>query len=208
MFNGEWEKMFVTETARAENRVHEGKSLQQLARESGKDPMDFLLDLALAENLDTLFTGTLLNSDEEAVGRMIRDENSLLSLSDAGAHLTFLCDAGFGLHFLGHWIRERKLMPVSEAIRQLTSYPAEVFGIRERGRLVPGAAADMLLFDPATVGRGPARRVRDLPSGATRLTTAAVGIKGVWVNGDHVADASGILPSSPMAGKVLREFAA
>jgi N-acyl-D-amino-acid deacylase len=208
MFNGEWEKMFVTETARAENRVHEGKSLQQLARESGKDPMDFLLDLALAENLDTLFTGTLLNSDEEAVGRMIRDENSLLSLSDAGAHLTFLCDAGFGLHFLGHWIRERKLMPVSEAIRQLTSYPAEVFGIRERGRLVPGAAADMLLFDPATVGRGPARRVRDLPSGATRLTTAAVGVKGVWVNGDHVADASGILPSSPMAGKVLREFAA
>ena len=207
MFNGEWEKMFVTETVLPENRVHEGKSLEQLARESGKHPMDFLLDLALAENLDTLFTGTLLNSDEEAVGRMIRDENSLLSLSDAGAHLTFLCDAGFGLHFLGHWIRERKLMPLPEAVRQLTSYPADVFGIRDRGRLVPGAAADMLLFDPATVGRGPARRVRDLPAGASRLTTGAVGIAGVWVNGQRIADADGMCENAEPVGKVLREFA-
>jgi len=208
MFNGEWEKMFVMQTARAENQALEGKSLEQLARESGKHPMDFLLDLALAENLDTLFTGTLLNSDEEAVGRMIRDENSLLSLSDAGAHLTFLCDAGFGLHFLGHWIRERDLMPLPEAVRQLTSYPADVFGIRGRGRLVPGAAADMLLFDPATIGRRPARRVRDLPAGASRLTTEAVGIAGVWVNGQQIADADGMRENAQPVGKVLREFAA
>jgi len=208
MFNGEWEKMFVMQTARPENQVHEGKSLEQLARESGKHPMDFLFDLALAENLDTMFTGTLLNSDEEAVGRMIRDENSLLSLSDAGAHLTFLCDAGFGLHFLGHWIRERKLITLPEAVRQLTSYPADVFGIRDRGRLVPGAAADMLLFDPSTIGRGPARRVRDLPAGASRLTTEAVGIAGVWVNGQRIADADGMRANAQPAGKVLREFAA
>ena len=81
-------------------------------RETGKHPLDFLLDLSLDEDLQTVFTAMLLNSDEEAVGRMIRDPNSLLSLSDAGAHLTFLCDAGFGLHFLGHWVRERALMPL------------------------------------------------------------------------------------------------
>ena len=208
MFNGEWEKMFVTQTARAENRVYEGKSLAQLSAESNQHPMDFLLDLALAENLDTLFTGTLLNSDEDAVGRMIRDENSLLSLSDAGAHLTFLCDAGFGLHFLGHWVRERSLMSLPEAVRQLTSYPADVFGIRDRGRLVPGAAADMVLFDPSTVGRGPARRVHDLPAGASRLTTAAIGVEGVWVNGQRIADARGIAADARPTGKVLREFAA
>jgi N-acyl-D-aspartate/D-glutamate deacylase len=139
---------------------------------------------------------------------MIRDENSMLSLSDAGAHLTFLCDAGFGLHFLGHWVRDRKLMPLPEAVRQLTSYPADVFGIRDRGRLLPGAAADMVLFDPARVGRGAARRVHDLPAGASRLTTEAIGVEGVWVNGERIADARGISAESRPAGKVLREFAA
>ncbi len=139
---------------------------------------------------------------------MIRDPNSLLSLSDAGAHLTFLCDAGFGLHFLGHWVRERGLMPFEEGVRQLTSYPAQVFGIRDRGRLSAGAWADLLLFDPASVGRGPAQRVRDLPAGASRLNTAAVGVHGVWVNGQKTADASGIVPQARAAGKVMREFAA
>jgi N-acyl-D-aspartate/D-glutamate deacylase len=170
--------------------------------------MDVLLDLAVEEDLDTLFTGTLLNSDEEAVGRLIRDPNSLLSLSDAGAHLTFLCDAGFGLHFLGHWVRERELMPLPEAVRRLTSEPAAAFGIRDRGRLTPGAYADMLLFDPRTVGRGPAQRVFDLPAGASRLHTPARGVHGVWVNGRKIADAQGIVPDAPAPGKLLREFAA
>ena len=77
--------------------------------------MDFILDLALSEDLDTMFTATLLNSDEEAVGRMMQDENAIVSLSDAGAHLTFLCDAGFGLHVLGHWARDRKGRKLSAA---------------------------------------------------------------------------------------------
>ena len=107
---------------------------------------------------------------------MIRDPNSLLSLSDAGAHLTFLCDAGFGLHFLGHWVRERGLMPFEEGVRQLTSYPAQVFGIRDRGRLVPGAWADLLLIDPgqrrtwagAARARSPGRRVASEHRGRRR----------------------------------------
>jgi N-acyl-D-aspartate/D-glutamate deacylase len=208
MFNGEWEKMFVTQVKRPEHRAYEGRPLSALAAGSAKHPMDLLLDLAVDEDLDTLFTGTLLNSDEEAVGRMIRNANSLLSLSDAGAHLTFLCDAGFGLHFLGHWVRERGLMPLAEAVRRLTSEPADAFGIRDRGRLVPGACADMLLFDPHTVGRGPAQRVFDLPAGASRLHTPAHGVHGVWVNGRKIADAQGILQGARPAGKLLREFAA
>jgi len=208
MFNSEWGKMFVASAALPRNRGLEGKSIAQLAGEAAKDPLDYVLDLSLEENLDTGFTATLLNSDEDAVGQMIQDPSSLLSLSDAGAHLTFLCDAGFGLHFLGHWVRERNLMPLAEAVRRLTSHPAEVFGIRDRGRIAPGAWADLLLFDPTTVGRGPATRVHDLPAGASRLHTPALGVHGVWVNGKKVADAGGVCGGAAMAGRLLRDFAA
>jgi len=207
MFTGEWEKAFVAQVADPAHAAYEGRSIGALAKSEGKHPVDFILDLALAEDLDTLFTATLLNSDEDAVGRMMQDENAIVSLSDAGAHLTFLCDAGFGLHVLGHWVRERKLMPVEQAVRKLTSEAAELFGIRQRGTLAPGMHADLLLFDPKTVGRGPSKRVFDLPSGASRLTTPATGVHGVWVNGKKVADGGGIRADAPKAGKVLREFA-
>jgi len=138
---------------------------------------------------------------------MLNHPQSIVSLSDAGAHLTFFNDAGFGLHLLGHWARERGTMSMSEAVRRLTSHPAEVLGIMDRGLLRDGYAADLLLFDPATVGRGPKRRVHDLPGGAARLTTDAVGVHGVWVNGRPIADAKGLVPDVPLAGKLLREFA-
>lgn len=207
MFTGEWEKAFVAQVADPAHAAFEGKSIGALAKSEGKHPVDFILDLALAENLDTMFTATLLNSDEDAVGRMMQDKNAIVSLSDAGAHLTFLCDAGFGLHVLGHWVRERKLMPVEQAVRKLTSEAAELFGIRQRGTIATGMHADLLLFDPKTVGRGPSKRVFDLPAGASRLTTPATGVHGVWVNGKMVADGNGIRADAPKAGKVLRDFA-
>ncbi len=206
IFNGEWEEIFVVETRDQRHRWMEHHSLAELAQTIGKHPLDLMLDLALDEDLKTVFVATTLNSDENAVGRLILDENSLVSLSDAGAHLTFFCDAGFGLHVLGHWVRERRLMPIEAAVRKLTSDPADVFGMRDRGRLVPGAWADLLLFDPATVGRGAKERVFDLPGGAPRLTTPAIGVYGVWVNGAQVADQSGILEGCGRPGKLLRSF--
>ena len=163
---------------------------------------------ALAEDLRTVFTAQLLNSDEEAVARMLNHPHSIVSLSDAGAHLTFFNDAGFGLHLLGHWARERNAMSMSEAVRRLTHAPAQLLGIRNRGLIRTGYAADLLLFDPATVARGPKRRVFDLPAGAPRLTTDALGVHGVWVNGAQVADASGLISSAPLAGELLTSFAA
>jgi len=207
LFSGEWDKVLVVETARAANRALENRSLADIGRAQGKDPLDALLDLALEEDLATVFAALLLNSDEDAVGRLIRDPHSLVSLSDAGAHLTFFNDAGFGLHLLGHWVREQGVLALEEGVRKLTSEPARVFGIRGRGRLEPGCAADLMLFDPATVGRGPKRRVFDLPAGAARLVTPAVGVHGVWVNGERVVDANGPIPAAPRAGKLLREFA-
>ena len=206
LFNNEWDKVHVVETARPEHARHEQRTIAEIAREAGRDPLDTLLDLAIAEDLQTVFTAQLLNSDEEAVGRMLNHPNSIVSLSDAGAHLTFFNDAGFGLHLLGHWARDRSAMPMEEAVRRLTSHPAAVLGLAGRGLIREGHAADLLLFDPRTVGRGPKRRVHDLPAGGARLTTDAVGVNGVWVDGRQVANADGLVAEAPLAGRLLIDF--
>jgi N-acyl-D-aspartate/D-glutamate deacylase len=207
LFKGEWDKLHVVAAAEAAHRACEGKSIGELAAAAGQHPLDWFLDFGLKENLGTLFTGVLLNSDEPGVGRLIADPDNHVALSDAGAHLTFFCDVGFGLHLIGHWARDLGVVTIEEAVRRLTSQPAAIFGLADRGRLVPGAAADLLLFDPAKVGRGPARRVHDLPAGAARLVTAATGVHGVWVNGERVADAAGRVAGGRMPGRVLRDFA-
>jgi N-acyl-D-aspartate/D-glutamate deacylase len=208
LFNGEWDKVHVVEVAQPRHRELEQRSVRDIAQRLGKDPLDAMLDLALDEDLATIFTAQLLNSDEAAVARLLNHPHSLISLSDAGAHLTFFNDAGFGLHLLGHWVRERGALSVAAAIRKLTSEPAAVFGIPDRGRLAAGCAADLMLFDPATVARGPKERRFDLPAGAARLMTPAVGLHGVWVNGQRVVDENGPLAAAPRAGKLLREFVA
>ena len=201
LFNGEWDRVEVIES---KTKDLEQKSIAALAREAGKDPLDFMLDLALEEDLDTVFNALLLNSDEQAVARMLRHPSSMVSLSDAGAHLTFFNDAGFGLHLLGHWVRRLGVLKIEEAARKLTGHPAEVFGIKERGLLEPGYHADLLLFDPKTVDRGPKQRVFDLPGGHPRLTTAPIGVHGVWVNGTRISD--GRIFSGKTPGRLLRHF--
>jgi N-acyl-D-aspartate/D-glutamate deacylase len=209
LFNSEWDKLFVVEVGRPENRDKEGADLASLAKAAGKDPFDYILDFALSENLDTNFVAQLLHNDEKAVGRILADPATHISLSDAGAHLTFFCDAGFGLHLMGHWSRDRGVMSLEQAVHRLTGQPAGLFGIQDRGFLRAGQAADLLLFDPKTVGRGPKKRVFDLPSGAARLTAGGQGVHGVWVNGTRVADAKGLcVDRAARPGKVLRDFAA
>jgi N-acyl-D-aspartate/D-glutamate deacylase len=206
LFNGEWDKVYVENVGRPQNRKWQQQTVAEMARATGADPLDAMLDLAIEEDLDTEFSALLLNSDEAAVGELLKHPHSLVSLSDAGAHLTLFNDAGFGLHLLGHWAREKKVLSVEQAARKLTSDPAAVFGIKNRGRLAKGYAADLLLFDPATVNRGPKKRVQDLPAGGTRLITPPAGVHGVWVNGARIADAKGNLPLERLPGKVLREF--
>jgi N-acyl-D-aspartate/D-glutamate deacylase len=212
LFNGEWDKVYVENVGRPGNQRWQQQTVAEMARATGADPLDAMLDLALAEDLDTEFSALLLNSDEAAVGALLRHPHSLVSLSDAGAHLTLFNDAGFGLHLLGHWVREKKVLSLQEAARKLTADPAAVFGIKGRGRLQAGWAADLFLFDPATVGRGPKTRVQDLPAGGTRLIMPPLGVHGVWVNGERIADARGIRPelhaAKRLPGKVLREFLA
>ena len=201
LFNGEWHKVQVVESQR---------TIAEIA--GNADPLDCMLDLALKENLDTVFNALLLNSDEKAVGKMLRHPCSLVSLSDAGAHLTFFNDAGFGLHLLGHWVRKLGVLTLAEAVWRLTGHPATVFGIENRGALKPGYQADLLLFDPARIERGPVKRTFDLPAGEPRLTAQAVGVHGVWVNGARIVGRNGETQlrqrGEKLPGQLLRRFAA
>jgi len=199
----------IAEVQRAEHRALVGTTIGALAAETGRDPFDVFLDFGLDGELDAMFDCKLFNTDEDEVRRLLRHPHAAVALSDAGAHLSFLCDAGFGLHLFGHWVRERGDLTLPEAVKRVTSDVAGAYRIPDRGRLIPGAWADLLLFDPRTVGRGPRRRVHDLPTGAGRLDTPAVGVHGVWVNGVRTVDEhGGLRPDCGRPGRVLRDFTA
>jgi N-acyl-D-amino-acid deacylase len=204
--NKTWPHLTIMAVERPEHRDWIGKTIGALADASGRDPFDVLLDFGLDGELDAMFDCRLFNTDEDEVRRLLRHRHAAVALSDAGAHLSFLCDAGFGLHLFGHWVRERGDLTLSEAVKRVTSDVATAYRIEDRGRLAPGAFADLLLFDPATVARGPKRRVRDLPTGAERLDTPAVGVHGVWVNGVRIVDERGVIADAGRPGRVLRSF--
>jgi N-acyl-D-amino-acid deacylase len=203
-----WPHLTIMSVERAQHRALVGRPISALAEESGRDPFDVFLDFGLDGELDAMFDCRLFNTDEDDVRRLLRHRHAAVALSDAGAHLSFLCDAGFGLHLFGHWVRERGDLTLIEAVKRVTSDVAAAYRIADRGRLVPGAFADLLLFDPGTVARGPKRRVRDLPTGAERLDTPAVGVHGVWVNGVRTVDERGIIANVGRPGRVLRNFSA
>jgi N-acyl-D-aspartate/D-glutamate deacylase len=196
------------EVTRPEHRGLVGKTIGQLADESGRDPFDVFLDFGLDGELDAMFDCRLFNTDEDEVKKLLRHPYAAVALSDAGAHLSFLCDAGFGLHLFGHWVRERGDLTLEEAVKRVTSDVAAAYRIKDRGRLVAGAWADLLLFDPKTVARGERHRVYDLPTGASRLDTPAVGVHGVWVNGVRTVNEHGLIRDCGRPGRVLRDFAA
>jgi N-acyl-D-aspartate/D-glutamate deacylase len=178
------------------------RELGAVAEERGVDVLDLILDLGLAENLDTQFRTALLNTDEDAVGRLLASDDTILGLSDAGAHAGQLCDACYSTHLLGHWVRDKKVLSLERAIRMLTSQPADLFGIAGRGRLQRGAYADVVVFDPATVAALPLERVRDLPAGAERLISRARGIEHVLVNGRAII--GGEASADELPGRLLR----
>jgi N-acyl-D-amino-acid deacylase len=184
----------------------EQRSVAEVSRERGVHPCDLMLDLSIASKLTALFRISILNDDEEKVAQLLNQPDAMLGLTDAGAHASQLCDACAYTYVLGHWVREKGALSLPQAVRMMTARPAEVYGLRDRGQIALGAPADLVLFDPQTVGAGPLRRVNDLPGGADRLISEASGIEMVMVNGQiirrHGKDA--IDPEGPMPGRVLR----
>ena len=200
---GNWERITLHEVRSPALRRLEGLSVAQIARAESKDPVDAFLDLTLADDLDLEFTMTSFNTRVDRMAELLNNPSVLIGLGDGGAHVDMLCDAGYPTYLLGTWVRERGVMALEEAVRRLTSDPADLFGIRDRGRLLPGLAADVVIFDPSTVGssnRG--ERRYDLPGGGKRMVMPSRGIQYTIVNG-VVTYAQGALTGAA-AGRVLR----
>jgi len=190
----------------AVDRSLEDRTLGDVADARGVHPADLLFDLSLASDLEARFRMGVFNTDEAAVAELLTHPAAVLGLSDAGAHASQLCDAGLSTDLLGRWVREKGVLPFEEAVRRLTTEPAELLGLRDRGRIAQGLAADLVLFDPATVACAPLRRVRDFPGGADRLVADALGIHAVIVNGVVIREdgRDAVDPSGPLPGRVLR----
>ena len=137
---------------------------------------------------------------------MLTDKNTVVALSDAGAHASQLCDACYATYFLGHWCRKEGIVPLEEAVHMLTQRPAEVMGFHDRGRLAEGLPADIVVFDPATIGATALNRVYDQPAGQDRRVSQAIGIQAVIVNGTLIREngADVISATDAMPGQVLQ----
>jgi len=197
-----WDRLVLRLAASDGVRRWQDRSVAEIAAAEGRAALDTFCDLVLADDLATQWGVVLMNHDERAVAELIRHPAGLLALSDAGAHVDTLCDQGFTTYLLGHWVRELGALALEEAVRLVTSVPAERYGLRGRGRLVPGGAADLVLFDPARVAMRPTEMVYDLPRGQRRLLQRAEGIVDVFVNGTPVvADGA---PTERRPGRVLR----
>ncbi len=184
----------------------EERTVAEVAKDRGVNPVDLMLDIALATKLEARFRMAVFNHDENDVGQLLTDRNTVIGLSDAGAHASQLCDACTPTYLLARWVREKGAIAMEEAVRMLTSRPAEVFGITDRGLLASGMPADVVIFDPATVGAGRLRRVYDMPAGADRLVSDASGIEAVIVNGTVIrrGGKDAVDSQGPLPGKVLR----
>jgi N-acyl-D-amino-acid deacylase len=193
LFYGDWTQV-----------EQDGVAVTELARRAGKDPLDYVFDLPI----DTALVAKLFQNDDAGVAPLLRHHAGVVALSDAGAHLIYFCDAGFGLHFLAHWVRETQTFTLEEGVRRLTSDPARKYRIPGRGTIAPGMWADLLLFDPAGVGISALKRVKDLPAGGSRMIREPRGVHGVWVNGLRVFDGVKYDARQYGPGHVIRMFEA
>jgi N-acyl-D-aspartate/D-glutamate deacylase len=200
---GNWARITVHEVKSPQLKKWEGQSVAEVAAAQGQDGVDAFLDITLADDLENEFTMTSFNNRVDRMAEILNNPAMLLGLGDGGAHLDMLCDSGYPSYMLGTWVREKKVLTLEEAVRRMTSDPADFFGIRDRGRLKPGLAADLAIFDPATVGSvGRPERLYDLPGGAKRMVMRSQGIEYTVVNGAITWEHGALTGAS--SGEVLR----
>lgn len=198
-----WARLNVKEVKNPAMKSLEWKSVAQIAQDRQADPLDTFFELAIEDNLNIQFTMELFNADETRIPELITDSRTMIGLSDGGAHVDMLCDAGYCTYLIGTWVRDRGAITLEHAVRRITSEPANFFGLKDRGRLAVGMAADVTVFDYNTIGSGKRAEMRhDLPGGGRRLVMPAKGVCYTLVNGQVLLENgnhTGVLP-----GQVLR----
>jgi N-acyl-D-aspartate/D-glutamate deacylase len=179
----------------------------EIARERGVDPAAAMIDLALERDLERFFIHPVANEDQAHVLEMMRHPRVVVTFSDSGAHVSQIVDSSLQTHLLSHWVRAREAFTLEQAVRMLTFVPATYWGLTDRGLLREGFAADLIVFDPDTIGPEMPEVVNDLPAGARRLVQRARGIAATVVNGERLmvdGKHTGALPGQLLRGPLAR----
>ncbi len=201
LFTGQWNNMSVFTVNKPELQPLLETDLETLGKQRGKDPVDVFFDLALADDLNMQFLYEFGQVNPE----MLTHPHTLVGLSDGGAHADMRCEAGYSTYLLGTIVREKKMLPLEEAIRRLTSVPAQVFGVPLRGTVASGMIADLVVFDPDKVACGKQEAVNDFPGGGLRYIEKSSGIAHTIVNGQMLysqGEAQGVVPGRVLRGNV------
>jgi N-acyl-D-aspartate/D-glutamate deacylase len=198
-----WNAVYVDEVSRPEHEKWQSRSVRDMADELGVAPADALLDLALAEDLETRFRWRTESPEwAAAVGEAQRDARMIVGVSDGGAHLARDDGADWSSYFLRSWVLDRHVWTLEEGIRQITQVPAALLGLVDRGVLKPGAPADLFVFDPDTIGPWKKEFVHDLPGGVGRFKAWGRGVQATVVNGEPIVVAGELTGRLP--GRVVR----
>jgi N-acyl-D-aspartate/D-glutamate deacylase len=183
------------------------RSIEEIAKEQNKDPVDVIIDLALEKGLKQFFLQPLANENQGDVLEMMKHPRSVVTFSDSGAHVSQIMDSSLQTHLLSHWVREKQAVTLEEAVQMLTFVPAYHWGLAGRGLLREGWAADVAIFDPDQVGPRMPELVHDLPAGARRLKQKAAGFLATVVNGEVLlrnGEHTGALPGQLIRGPLAR----
>ena len=196
----EWEWVFLMDKMQGPHR-----SMAELARERNLHPVELMMDLALERDLKRFFLQPIANEDEAAALELIRHPRTVVTFSDAGAHVSQIMDNSLQSHLLSYWVREKQAFTLEQAVKFVTYDTATHWGLFDRGLVREGMAADLVVFDPATIGAHMPEVVTDLPAGAKRLKQTAEGVRATVVNGqvllrDNVH--TGALPGRLIRGRV------
>jgi N-acyl-D-aspartate/D-glutamate deacylase len=201
----QWENLTIKTVYSAAYKALEGRTVGEVAVERGVDPFDVVCDVVLADDLRTQLTQPSrgpTDDDWKASASVWQDPRTIIGGSDAGAHMDMMCGAVLPTSWLAHGVRERGLISLEDAVHELTDVPARLYGLKDRGRIAEGWAADLVLFDEDTIAPGPLHVRDDLPGGAVRMYAEATGVVEVMVNGVTVAANGAFSGNTP--GRVLR----
>jgi N-acyl-D-amino-acid deacylase len=203
LFTPDWTRITVNRVGNPQLKALEGRTVAEIARERSQDPLDVFFDLPIEDKLELRYVAERADIPSE----LLDDPRTMIGISDGGAHVDQLCDAGYCTDLIGTWVRDKQVLGLERAIKRITSEPADFFGMSDRGRLLPGLAADIVTFDYNTIGSAERPElIHDLPGGGRRLVVRARGITSTIVNGQILYENekhSGILP-----GRVLRSGSA
>ncbi|MCL4761021.1 MAG: amidohydrolase family protein [Burkholderiales bacterium] len=202
VFNGDWRRITLASVADPLLKRLEGRTVAEIAAERGCDGVDAFLDVALEDDLGAEFQFAAYNFNDARMPELLTDMDTVIALSDGGAHVDLMCDAAYPSHLLGKWVRDKGALSLELAVHRLTAQPADLVGLKDRGRLAPGHWADVVIFDPATVGPGRREKLSDLPAGGKRIVVHSTGIERTIVNGCTVFAHGRLTGERP--GRVLR----